>query len=294
MKQPLMKLPLPLLLAAGLSALPAEAGFRRFEATLDGSSWKTSTSPLSCSLSHDIPGFGRARFVSQHGRQPNLEFNLQTETALPNLPGEVVLRTLAPAWRHDDLPQDLGRHLAGSGRTLINLRDAQGWRLLSELEQGRFPTFFYEGYLDGGDTIAVGLSSVRFQQAFQRFRSCQAQLLPYTFNDIARSVLYFDHDKVEFNAGTRARLEQIKTYFKADPRLDLVLAEGHTDSQGGRWFNTQLGQKRAEAVKDFLVKAGIPAERIKTQTFGERKPVGNNRTEAGRAQNRRVVLTISR
>jgi OmpA-OmpF porin, OOP family len=73
-----------------------------------------------------------------------------------------------------------------------------------------------------------------------------------------------------------------------------VLIEGHADSTGAAAYNQHLSQKRAEAVKDWLVKAGAPdASRYKTVGKGESEPIADNGTKAGRAQNRRVEIVIN-
>jgi len=66
--------------------------------------------------------------------------------------------------------------------------------------------------------------------------------------------------------------------------------EGHTDNIGGDAFNKTLSEKRAIAVKEFLITAGIDASRLTAAGLGLSKPVAPNETEAGRAQNRRVEL----
>jgi OmpA-OmpF porin, OOP family len=68
-----------------------------------------------------------------------------------------------------------------------------------------------------------------------------------------------------------------------------VLIEGHTDSKGNDNYNMKLSQRRADAVRKFIVdRHGIAADRLATKGFGETKPVASNATEEGRAKNRRV------
>lgn len=288
----------PLSLATALIVLiaalaPARGELLRYEADIEQSGWKTSRSPLYCSLSHDIPGFGRARFYAYNG-QRNLGFELQSEWSLPLQAGPVTMRSLPPAWATGEPAAELGIAPYTSGAKLVQLKQQAAWRLLNELGRGRFPTFFTDSYGDGRQPVAIGVSAVRFQEAYGRFQDCVAALLPYTFADIAKSTLYFEFDRVEFTPQTVARLNQISNYLKADKDIELMVVEGHTDSLGGRWFNQQLGKKRAEAVRDYLLKTGIDAKRVQTVSYGERKPVADNKTERGREKNRRVQVTISR
>jgi OOP family OmpA-OmpF porin len=76
---------------------------------------------------------------------------------------------------------------------------------------------------------------------------------------------------------------------KDNPGLK-VSVEGHTDSVGSDAYNERLSERRAHAVKDYLVHQGIDASRISTVGYGEAKPVASNKTESGRAQNRRAEI----
>ena len=69
--------------------------------------------------------------------------------------------------------------------------------------------------------------------------------------------------------------------------------EGHTDNIGSEEYNKVLGEKRAEAVREYLSqKAGIPLHAMNIISYGEDKPVAENSTSSGRAQNRRVVIKV--
>ena len=71
-----------------------------------------------------------------------------------------------------------------------------------------------------------------------------------------------------------------------------IVIEGHTDSQGKDDFNQQLSQRRAEAVRSYLVSRGVPADMIKAVGKGEVEPIADNKTAEGRANNRRVEIEI--
>jgi OOP family OmpA-OmpF porin len=71
-----------------------------------------------------------------------------------------------------------------------------------------------------------------------------------------------------------------------------VLVEGHTDSTGSDAYNQALSQRRADSVRSYLVRKGVPAERLTARGFGESNPVASNDTAEGRAMNRRVELEV--
>ena len=68
------------------------------------------------------------------------------------------------------------------------------------------------------------------------------------------------------------------------------VVEGHTDNTGSDKINNELSQKRADAVRNYLIENGFPAENIRAVGFGSANPIGDNSTSKGRQQNRRVEI----
>ena len=99
----------------------------------------------------------------------------------------------------------------------------------------------------------------------------------------------FDTNKAVIKAESEPLLDQVAAMLKANADLKLSV-EGHTDSTGDAKANKTLSEQRAKAVVDALVKRGIAAARLTSAGFGAERPVADNRTEEGRAKNRRVEL----
>ncbi|RKG93483.1 cell envelope biogenesis protein OmpA [Corallococcus terminator] len=87
-------------------------------------------------------------------------------------------------------------------------------------------------------------------------------------------------------------LKQVAAVLRANPQVELLRIEGHTDDQGKDAANLDLSKRRAANVRTFLVNEGIAAERLESEGFGETKPVDTNKTAAGRENNRRVEFNI--
>jgi len=101
--------------------------------------------------------------------------------------------------------------------------------------------------------------------------------------------ILFAFDSAVLDRESLPVLEGVAQYLKAEPGAHLAI-EGHTDNIGGAPFNLDLSQKRAEAVRAYLVAAGIEAGRLEASGKGLTQPVADNATPEGRAQNRRVVF----
>jgi OOP family OmpA-OmpF porin len=109
---------------------------------------------------------------------------------------------------------------------------------------------------------------------------------------IAAYAQFFDFDKAEVKYAFQPRLKAAAEILVANPQLAEVTIAGHTDDKGTEAYNLELGQRRAEAVKELLVKFGAPAERLKTVSFGKTRPIVPNDTEENRAKNRRVEFHV--
>ena len=101
---------------------------------------------------------------------------------------------------------------------------------------------------------------------------------------------YFDFDKADIKAHDgRGVLDDVVKTMRDNPSLHVVV-EGHTDSVGSEAYNQKLSERRAEAVKRYLVAQGIDGSRVTMRGYGKSKPVADNGTAAGRAKNRRAEI----
>jgi OmpA-OmpF porin, OOP family len=102
---------------------------------------------------------------------------------------------------------------------------------------------------------------------------------------------FFDVNKSVVKPEGKAKMDDLVGKIK-DINLEVIIAVGHTDSDGGDAANQKLSVARAEAVKAYLVSKGIEKNRVYTEGKGEKQPVADNKTKEGKAKNRRVEIEV--
>jgi outer membrane protein OmpA-like peptidoglycan-associated protein len=103
----------------------------------------------------------------------------------------------------------------------------------------------------------------------------------------------FGSDKYELDAKAKEALDDFSGKVKALGEQYFIEVQGHTDDSGSSKYNEDLGQRRADAVRRYLSRQhGIPLNRMSTISYGDTLPAAPNKTKAGRAQNRRVVIVV--
>jgi OOP family OmpA-OmpF porin len=102
---------------------------------------------------------------------------------------------------------------------------------------------------------------------------------------------FFDFNKSVLKAEGKAKLDDLVGKVKGI-NLEVIIAVGHTDAVGSDAYNQKLSVKRSDAVKAYLVSKGIEKNRVYTEGKGEKQPVADNNTAAGRAKNRRVEIEV--
>lgn len=103
--------------------------------------------------------------------------------------------------------------------------------------------------------------------------------------------VHFEFDSAKLTGGARRVLDRVVLGMKSQADLRVEIG-GHTDALGTNAYNQSLSQRRATAVRDFLVDRGVDGSRLTVEGYGENNPVADNETEEGRARNRRVEFTV--
>ena len=104
--------------------------------------------------------------------------------------------------------------------------------------------------------------------------------------------IFFGYDRYDMTAAARATLERQAQWLQRYPNRRMVV-EGHADERGTREYNLALGERRANAVKNYLVAVGVGPSRVTTISYGKEQPAVLGATEAAWAQNRRGVTVVN-
>ena len=108
---------------------------------------------------------------------------------------------------------------------------------------------------------------------------------------LSGSVL-FASNHAELLPSAQLKLNDVALALTRQDAESKIVVEGHTDSQGQPAYNMDLSQRRAQSVRDYLVSRGIAADRVTAQGFGLTRPIADNTSPEGRANNRRVEIVV--
>jgi peptidoglycan-associated lipoprotein len=104
---------------------------------------------------------------------------------------------------------------------------------------------------------------------------------------------YFDLDKADIRGDAKNALSMTAQFLRSYPQIKVTL-EGHCDERGSTEYNIALGDRRAQAAKDFIVSLGVPADRVQTVSYGKERPFCMDHNEACWQQNRRAHFVMAK
>ncbi len=292
---------------------------------INDSGWAVETSVLECRMTHSVPFYGKAVFRRRAG-ESGAGFTFEGHSGRL-LSGKALLTAEAPVWQPRLGTVQLGEAAIAQERVSIRLGDRRTQQLLAQLNQGREIVVEQDpeqaGAIDKDEnpqradpdpgqyhnaehyreresyanarSRPMTISSIAFRGAYQTYLGCLASLLPINFDQIKRTAVYFAPGQYEeLPEGELEKLENILLYAQADPQLREFYIDGHTDSAGTREDNLKLSEERAKLISDYLIRRGLPEDRVITRWHGERYPAESNGTLDGRQQNRRVTIRLER
>jgi peptidoglycan-associated lipoprotein len=154
-------------------------------------------------------------------------------------------------------------------------------------------TFTATGRGPGGEIKASTRVTVVTPKEVLGIVSSDVEGLQRAINDGRVKDVFFDYDRAELTAESKATLEQDARWLRQFPSAVVVL-EGHCDERGTEEYNLALGDRRAQATKEYLVELGVAPEQLEPISLGEERPFALGHDEAAFAQNRRAHFALKR
>lgn len=276
-----------LALLSVFASLPAMA--LTFQTRLESIEWTVEGDKFECRLTQPITDFGSGEFVRRAGEQAT--FRLKAYNSMIGGGSATLLAAAAP-WQPGRGDINLGSVRIGSGNVLFNSSQVQAGRLISGLMDGRSPVVRH--YSGDGRVSEVRLLPVKFSKAFNDYQGCVAKLLPKNFEQVKQSQIGFPGEGIDLDAQAKAQLQVMLEFMKADPTVNHIELDGHSDNSGNRLTNRDLSRRRALAVMEFFKANGIQESQITVRFHGERYPLAPNTNSTNRAKNRRVNVHLAR
>lgn len=271
-----------------VASLPA--GAMTFQTRIENVAWKVEGDQFECRLIQPIEGFGSGEFVRKAGEQP--VFQLRSASNVLGAGSATLLAAAAP-WQPGRGDVNLGAVRMARSGVLFSSSQSQASRLINGLLDGRSTVVRnYSG--EGGRPTEVRVLPVSFVKAYSDYQVCTSKLLAMNYDQIRQTQVGFPGGGFDLSADARARLDVLLDYLKADPSVNHIELNGHSDNSGNRLTNRDTSRRRALAVADYLKAHGVPEEQIVVRFHGERYPLVKNNSPSNRARNRRVNIELDR
>jgi len=270
------------------ASLPA--GALTFQTRMENIAWKVEGDQFECRLIQPIEGFGSGEFVRRAGEQP--VFQLRSDSNVLGAGTASLLAAAAP-WQPGRGDINLGSVRMARTGVLFSSSQGQASRLINGLLDGRSTVVRnYTG--EAGRPMEVRVLPVSFAKAYSDYQVCASKLLPMNYDQVRQTQVGFPGGGTDLDASARARLDVILDYMKADPTVNHIELNGHSDNSGNRLTNRDLSRRRALAVADYFKAHGLTEEQITVRFHGEQYPLVKNNSAANRARNRRVNIELDR
>lgn len=298
-----------------LTAPVVLASIAEYGQKLNEADWKVVVSSSSCTIRQFIPLYGKVEFEQQY-RNKGLHFNLYVN----RIPEQIInarITSVPPEWNHVSLLHPIGKVKLQTDNKALSLEHKLSMRIISELEDGMFPTLIYKNWMNERNDIQVSISPINFRERLPKFLDCVASLPLYKaivvlkpdpkavskpkpkpkpiiitkINDDPDTV-YFSANSAALDSKAKNKLKSLFRKLKKDQKGKHIIVTGYSDDTGNKTLSTTISKQRALNVQSYLEKLGIPAKYLFTRYFGRDHAILSNSTAKGRAKNRRVHIDV--
>ncbi len=279
--------------------------------TLNEADWGVVANKKSCILRQSIPLYGKVEF-EQIYRDQGLHFQLY----INRIPGQDIkakLTSMPPKWNHTSLLRPIAKIKLKPKHNALTLEHRVSMQVISELEDGMFPTLSYKSWSDVRNDITVSISPINFRERLPQFLTCIASLplkpiivkakpkpkpkpkpikVVEIFDDNEPDTIYFAANSAVLKSKAKKKLKLFVKKLKKSKKNKHIIVSGYSDDLGSKTQSTAISKQRAVNVQNYLETQGIPVKYLFTRYFGRDHAILSNKTAKGRAKNRRVHIDI--
>lgn len=263
--------------------------------------WQLSTEVDMCELTQAIDGYGAARFFVEGDDIPVFEL---TARRVHFSEGRVVLSSVAPPWHSAYPAHRVLAQLTINGSDALRVHGELAQVMLSKLRNG-WQLNLTQPLRDAvaGD-IHISVSPLNIRAVYGALAECVSgnsstvlATATAAVSGAPQTLVHFDVDDARISASDLHRLRILAQSVvplagASSEEFRGLVVHGHTDSTGSDTHNEVLSRRRAEAVADALIAAGIPAALVSLEHHAARYPAADNSTHVGRQHNRRAVIRL--
>ncbi|VAW91419.1 hypothetical protein MNBD_GAMMA22-2711 [hydrothermal vent metagenome] len=277
---------------------------------LNEADWSVIANKKSCTLRQLIPLYGKVEFEQLY-RDQAMHFRLYINH-IPSLVTKAKLTSMPPKWNHVSLLRPLAKVELKPKQNTLTLKHRVSMQVISELEDGMFPTLSYKSWTDVRNDINVSISPINFREHLPKFLACITSLplkpvvvvkpkskskpkpikIVQIVEDNEPDTVYFGKKSAVLNAKAKRKLKLLVKNLNKIKKNKHVIVSGYSDDSGNKTQSTAISKQRALNVQSYLEKLGIPAKSLFTRYFGRDHAILTNKTAKGRAKNRRVHIDI--
>jgi len=276
---------------------------------LNEADWTVVSSNKRCVLQQQIALYGKVEF-EQRFRDQSMQFNVYINR-VPQHSIKATITAIPPQWNHVTLLRPIGKVTLNANNKALSVEHKIPLRIISELEDGMFPTLSYKNWQSGRNDVQVAISPINFRDHLPKFLACIAGLplkpvivvvkpkpkqKPIKIKKIVENTepdtVFFTANSASLRATAKKKLRLLAKKVKKNKKTKHIIVSGYSDNTGSKTQSTAISKQRAINVQSYLEGQGIQAKQLFTRYFGRDHAILSNKTAKGRARNRRVHIDI--
>lgn len=202
--------------------------------------------------------------------------------------GRYTLMTAPPSWKPQLVSETLGNVQLATADADLVIPQTFVPAIYALLEQS-MPVI-----LSNADKpLRIQMQPYQFKDSYKTYKQCVSNLIPYTFEQITRTTLYYQVDETALSSANKQALDKILRYAKADPnRIVSMIIDGHSDTQTDPALAETQAKNQADWVANYLKENGIAEDKLRVRSHADKYPVASNLIAKEKAKNRRVTVRL--